>query len=477
MRSSGRSTALLYTLTLAIALTALPLYAQQSPATKRLLERNKMFENQIIKVADNVYTAIGYQVTANSMIVGDDGVIIIDPGQLPLFASRVRKAFEEITDKPVKAIIYTHSHGDHINGAPAFFEEGKGIEVWARSNFGSEVARNQITGLLAGVRASNTQGFDLKPEQKIGVGVAIPPARRPAGNLNVDGGNRAGRNGQAQAQRPTNGRGQFMRIDPTQNFSEDRKRIEISGVTLDLISAPGETADQLYVWLPDRRIVFAGDNFYQSWPNVYPLRGTARRSIRDWISSIDSMVQEAPMHLVGGHTTPMLNNATEVLTNYRDAMQWVYDRTIEGAKQYMTPDELVKYAALPEKYAKLDYLGSYYGSVEGTIRDIYAQDLGWFDGDPLNLHRESPKKQSQRMADLVGGVDKLMTKAREAMEAADYIGAAQLVQHIIRLRPENKGAKRLMGEALAIIGERTFNAPMRNYTISSSNRYLKEAEE
>ncbi|MCH2614456.1 MAG: hypothetical protein MKZ70_07160 [Opitutales bacterium] len=94
MRSSGRSTALLYTLTLAIALTALPLYAQQSPATKRLLERNKMFENQIIKVADNVYTAIGYQVTANSMIVGDDGVIIIDPGQLPLFASRVRKAFE-----------------------------------------------------------------------------------------------------------------------------------------------------------------------------------------------------------------------------------------------------------------------------------------------------------------------------------------------------------------------------------------------
>ena len=122
-----------------------------------------MFENQIIKVADNVYTAIGYQVTANSMIVGDDGVIIIDPGQLPLFASRVRKAFEEITDKPVKAIIYTHSHGDHINGAPAFFEEGKGIEVWARSNFGSEVARNQITGLLAGVRASNTQGFDLKP--------------------------------------------------------------------------------------------------------------------------------------------------------------------------------------------------------------------------------------------------------------------------------------------------------------------------
>ena len=440
--------------------------AQPSEATKRLQERNKMFEPRVIKVADNVYTAIGYQVTANSMIVGKDGVIIVDPGQMPVMASRVRKAFEEITDKPVKAIIYTHSHGDHVNGAPAFYEKGKGIQVWARSNYGSEAARNQTTGLLGGVRASNTQGFDLKPEQKIGVGVAIPPERRPSGSFMVDGNSP----GTQTRRRPE-------QIRPTHTYSEDRKRISVSGVTIDLVSAPGETADQLYVWLPNQKIVFAGDNFYQSWPNVYPLRGTARRSIRDWITSIDSMVKEGPVHLVGGHTTPMLNNAEEVLTNYRDAMKWVYDRTIEGAEKYMTPDELVGYAALPEKFAKLDYLAPYYGSVEGTIRDIYAQDLGWFDGDALNLHRESPVKQSQRMADLVGGVNNLMAKAREAMQADDPLGAAQLAQHVIRLRPNNKGGKRLMGEALAITGERTFNAPMRNCTISTSNRYLAEAED
>lgn len=441
-------------------------FAQPSEATKRLQERNKMFKPQVIQVADNVYTAIGYQVTANSMIVGEDGVIIIDPGQMPLMASRVREAFEEITDKPVKAIIYTHSHGDHVNGAPAFYEKGKDIQVWARSNYGSEQARNVTTGLTSGVRTSNSQGFDLKPEQKMGVGVAIPPERRPSGSFMVDG----------NSPRPQT-RSRPEQIKPTHTFPEDRKRITISGVTLDLVSAPGETADQLYVWLPKQKIVFAGDNFYQSWPNVYPLRGTARRSIRDWISSIDSMVKENPVHLVGGHTTPMLNNAVEVLTNYRDAMKWVHDRTIEGAKKYMTPDELVDYAALPEKYAKLDYLAPYYGSIDGTIRDIYAQDLGWFDGDALNLHRESPIKQSQRMADLVGGVSILMTKAREAMEAGDPLGAAQLAQHVTRLRPENKGAKRLVGEALAIIGEQTFNAPMRNYTISASNRYLAEAEE
>ena len=198
-------------------------------------------------------------------------------------------------------------------------------------------------------------------------------------------------------------------------FSEERVTVEIAGVTLELVASPGETADQLYVWLPEQKVVFAGDNFYQSWPNVYPLRGTARRSIRDWIASIDKMLEEVPDHVVGGHTAPMLGNAVEVLTNYRDAMQWVHDRTIEGAKHYMTPDELVEYAALPEHLANLDYLADYYGSVWGTVRDIYAQDLGWFDGDPLNLHRESPLKQSERMAELAGGVDVLMTKARESM--------------------------------------------------------------
>ncbi len=437
---------------------------QQSDATRRLLERNKMFEPDIIQVTENVYTAIGYQVSANSMIVGDDGVIIVDPGQLVPAARKVREAFEKITDKPVKAILYTHGHGDHINGARAFFEPEMGIQVWARSNFGSEQARVARAGLQGGVRPVNTQGFDLLPEQKIGIGVAIPPERRPQGNLMADGTRR--QTGPAPG-----------RVDPTRTFSAARKLMEIAGIKIELVAAPGETADQLYVWLPEQKVIFAGDNFYQSWPNVYPLRGTAQRSARDWISSLDKMIQEGPDHLVGGHTKPMVGNGLEVLTNYRDAMKWVYDRTIEGAKKYMTPDELVAYAALPDRFANLDYLADYYGSVPGTIRSIYEQHFGWFGGDPLDLHRESPWKQAQRMADLVGGIDPLMRKAQEAMDADDPLGAAQLAQHVIRLRPQASAPKLLMADALARIGERTFNAPTRNYTIAYSNRLRRQAKE
>lgn len=437
--------------------------AQQSEATQRLLERNVMFEPEIIQVAENVYTSIGYQVSTNSMIVGDNGVIIIDPGQQVAAARTVRAEFEKISSKPIRAIIYTHSHSDHINGAPAFVDQGEDIEIWARSNFGSERVRLEVAGLGSGARIANTQGFDLLPAQKIGVGVAIPPQRRPQGSMMRDGGERS--------QGPI----QPEIIEPTHTFSEDRARLEIAGVTIELVAAPGETDDQLYVWLPEQRVVFAGDNFYQSWPNVYPLRGTARRSIRDWIASVDKMVNENPLHIVGGHTSPMLGNAVEVLTNYRDAMRWVHDRTIEGATQFMTPDELVEYAALPANLANLDYLADYYGSIWGTVRDVYAQDLGWFDGDPLNLHRESPIKQSQRIADLVGGVDILMEKARQALQSDDPLGAAQLAQHVMRLRPEDPASKLLLADALEVIGERTFNAPARNYTLSYSNLLRAQA--
>ncbi|MDX1982268.1 MAG: alkyl/aryl-sulfatase [Bryobacteraceae bacterium] len=445
-----------------ILLLVLSLGAQDSPATQRLKERNREFQPAVIKVAEGVYTAIGYNVSANSMIVGEDGVIIIDPGQTIPGTRRVRAEFEKIAAKPVKAIIYTHGHPDHTGGASVFVDEGAAIQIWARANFGSESSTVAAAGLQNGVRPVNTQGFDVPKEKRLGIGIAIPPELPPAGAAITDGLRRPGAAPRAVA--------------PTHKFPEERKTLEIAGVRLELVAAPGETDDQLYVWLPDRKVVFAGDNFYKSWPNTYPLRGTARRDIRQWADSIDKMIREQPLHLVGGHTRPILNDAASVLTNYRDALRFVHEKTIEGARKFLTPDELVEYVKLPPHLANLDYLGDYYGSVWGTVREIYSQHVGWFDGDPLNLHRPTPREQSERMAKLTGGFDGLMRQSRAALAENDAVWSAQLAQHAMRLRPDAKEPKLLLADALDMIGEKTFNAPARNYTLAYAARLRREAE-
>lgn len=139
--------------------------------------------------------------------------------------------------------------------------------------------------------------------------------------------------------------------------------------------------------------------------------------------------------------------------------------------------ELVDYVTLPERFASLDYLADYYGSVWGTVRQIYAQELGWFDGDPLNLHRKGPVEQSQRMADWLGGVDRMMELARDAMANGDALGADQLAQHVTRLRPDDPTSNRLMADALDALGENTLNTPARHYSFSYANRLRREAGE
>ena len=415
-------------------------------ATEQLRGWSELVEQRLFRVGDRVHTAVGYTLSANSMIVGEDGLIIVDPGHAPALSAKVRAEFERISSKPVAAIIFTHGHGDHFGGAAAFLDEGRDIPIWARANFGAEMRANLEAGLTSWRRPAETQGGDLPLDQQIrfnGPVQAMTPRQRAA--MMAEGARRM--------------------VRPTHRFAEEQIELTIAGVPLKLVAAPGETSDQLYIWLPEDRVLFAGDNLFHTWPNVYPLRG-ADRSIRDWADSLDKMIQEEPRFVVAGHGNPLLENPVEQLINRRDAMRWMYDRTLEGMQRMMTPDDLVQYAQLPERFASLDYLQPYYGSWEGTIRQIYAQRVGWFDGNPLNLHRETSLQQAQRMARLLGGEEALAAKAREAAQAGDPLGAAQLAQHLLRLQPNHTEAKRLLADALEALAQDTLNMPMRNYSLS-----------
>ena len=139
--------------------------------------QSEQFREEVIRVAENVYTAVGYSVSNSSMIVGDDGVIVVDTGMMLDDAARIAVEFRKITDKPVKAIVFTHGHGDHTGGAAAFLSNER-PQVWAHRDFGSEAFPLKAGGVsYQRIRGARQAGFKLRPEQRINNGVA--PVRYP----------------------------------------------------------------------------------------------------------------------------------------------------------------------------------------------------------------------------------------------------------------------------------------------------------
>jgi uncharacterized sulfatase len=200
--------------------------------------------------------------------------------------------------------------------------------------------------------------------------------------------------------------------------------------------------------------------------------------VNAWANSIDAMLKEGAHYLVPGHTRPIKGQSrvAEVLTDYRDAIRFVFDKTIEGMNQGLTPDELVDYVKLPEKYLNKDHLRPYYGHPEWAVRSIYSGYLGWFDGNPSNLFPLSPKEEAKRIAKLAGGEEALLAQAKKAFESSDYQWAAQLCDYLIVLRPQDPQPRRLKADALSTLAEGLLNATARNYYLTVAQELRKSAE-
>lgn len=434
-----------------------------SNATMTLQSRTAEFDRDVIRVADNVYVANGFGVSTISMIVGDDGVIIIDTGNGVPYARDALAEFRKITELPVAAVILTHSHADHIGGIDVFAEAGEAPQIWAHKDYGSEDGAFNSAGLTAArVRGMRQAGFRLPPEKRINNGIApalYPPMAQPGKQTNAFGMRSA-------------------KAKPTHRLDKPRQALVIAGVALELVEAPGETNDQLYVMLPETGVVFSGDNFYKSWPNLYAIRGTPYRDVDAWANAIDRMLDEKPRVLVGGHTRPIVGEAEvrDVMTNYRDAIRYVFEKTIEGMNRGMTPNELVAYAALPEKWSQLDYLKPYYGNPEWAVRSIFTGYLGWFDGNPTNLFSLTPVEEARHMAELAGGSERLLQRAQEAFAAGNAQWAAQLCDHLIALDENAAEPKLLKAQALETLAQDLLTATGRNYYLTVAQELRQAAE-
>jgi alkyl sulfatase BDS1-like metallo-beta-lactamase superfamily hydrolase len=433
--------AIMVTLLSACAITKPP-EVMDLGAQPDLARHSEEFRKEIITVTDGVYVAVGYGLANAILIEGDDGVIIVDTLESVEAARPVKEAFNRITSKPVKAIIYTHNHADHIFGATVFAGDDN-PDVYSH-----ETTLYYIDRILSIIRPtiyrrSMRQFGTLLPEGGL-INAGIGP------RLVYD-------------MTKTTGL-----IRPNRTFSGERLDLEIAGVKLDLFLAPGETNDQIFVWLPEKKTLLCADNYYKSFPNLYAIRGTAYRDVNLWVKSIDKMRALRPEYLVPGHTRPVTgaDRIYETLTNYRDAIQFVHDQTIRHMNLGFTPDEIVERVKLPPHLAKLPYLHEYYGTVPWSVRAVYNGYIGWFDGNPTELFPLSPLERAERFAKIAGGKESILKEAEKAVSDGEYQWALELTDYLLVLEPENQMARNCKAQALRTLGERQIAATARNYYLT-----------
>lgn len=420
-----------------------PLPEGAAPAA--LLEHSAEFEERVYRVTDRVHVAVGFALANSILLEGDDGVVVVDTTESVETARAVREAFEKITTKPIRALIYTHNHADHIFGARGFVPEGP-IDVYAH-----DTTNTYIDRFVNVIRPA----------------IAVRSARMFGTYLPEDGPDRAVNAGIGPRLAVGHGLGTPSLIRPNHTFS-DRLELTIAGIRMELVHAPGETNDQIFVWLPDDRVLLSGDNVYRAFPNLYTIRGTLYRDVLAWVHSIDAMRALAPEHLVPSHTRPVSGAAKieEILTAYRDAIQFVHDQTIRGINHGLTPDELVETVKLPPHLRDHPYLTEFYGTVEWSVRSIFSGYLGWFDGDTSTLSPAPPEERAAGFVELAGGIDPLLEAARRALDAGRFAWAAELAEQARRAAPQRTEPAALKARALREMGRHSLSPNGRNYYLT-----------
>jgi alkyl sulfatase BDS1-like metallo-beta-lactamase superfamily hydrolase len=381
---------------------------------------------RVLDLGHGIYEAIGVAVgtggdrtvavpASNTFLVTTSaGNVVIDTS-LAAAAPAHRQALAAKSTAPTKAIVLTHAHGDHTGGVRIWREPG--TEIIAQRNHTS-FARYQRT--LAGF-------FGRRNAAQFGFGAT--PAAAAA-----------------------------VVFEPTRTFDE-RDTLTLGDVQFDLIHTPGETPDHLTVWISQYKVAFIGDNYYESFPNLYTLRGTMPRWALDYVDSLNTVLALEPELVLPSHGQP-IRGRDEVkrrLTQYRDAIQYVHDATVKGMNEGKDVFTLMREIRLP---ANLD-VGESYGKLTWSIRGIYEGYAGWFDGNPSTMFDDATAAYKDVVA-LAGGAAAVAATAR-TVAATDPVRALHLTDIALAAEPANRAALEIRLQILQALDKASGNSNERGW--------------
>ncbi|MCW0183468.1 MAG: MBL fold metallo-hydrolase [Zavarzinia sp.] len=414
-----------------------------------LLARHGLF-----KVADHIYQVRGFDISNITFIEGKTGWIVIDP---LISAEMARAAYglvsKQLGEKPIHAVIYTHSHVDHYGGVRGIVEQadvdaGK-VKVIAPHGFLEHaVSENVIAGNAMGRRATFMYGSFLPRGEQGQLSTGIGPGLS-AGTVTI--------------------------IPPTDEVTKTGQQMAIDGVTLEFQMTPGtEAPSEMNIYLPEWRALCLAENANASMHNILTLRGALVRDAKAWAEYLGESIRlygDRADVMFTSHFWPRWGGAeiNDFLVKHRDAYRYLHDQSVRLMNEGLTGEEIAEVIALPPVLAREWYNHGYYGTMRHNSKAVYQRYMGWYDGNPSSLDPLPPEEAAKHYVEAMGGVDAVIAKGQAAFDKGDYRWAAELLKHLVFTAPENEKAKALLADAYEQLGYQAESAPWRNIYLSGAS--------
>lgn len=417
----------------------------------------------LFKVTAGIYQLRGYDLANMSIIEGESGWILVDPLTTRETASKALLfARQHLGEKPIKAILFTHSHIDHFGGVQGILQhltedEKRELRIIAPAGFTEEAtSENIIAGTAMSRRAMYMYGKRLARDERghVGTGLGKGPAF-----------------------------GTFGIAPPTELIDTTNAQLDIDGVPFIFqIVSDSEAPAEFTFYLPKQKAFCGAELVSHTLHNLYTLRGAKVRDARAWSAYIEEARTEfsdAEVLFISHHW-PLWGQGkiNDFMITQRDTYQYIHDQTVRLMNQGLTPNEIAEQLSLPASLSRDFHNQGYYGSLSHNAKAVYQNYLGWYTGNPALLNPLPESEAARRYIALMGGVETVLEKAQEqfanaaTMEVgagtATYRWLAELLNQAVFAAPDNKATKGLLAKVYDQLGYQAESAAWRDVYLTGA---------
>jgi alkyl sulfatase BDS1-like metallo-beta-lactamase superfamily hydrolase len=398
----------------------------------QILTRHGLFQ-----VAERIYQVRGFDVSTVSFIDAGAGWIVVDPlTTVEVARAALELVGEHVAQKPVLAVIYSHSHVDHYGGVggvtgAAEVAAGK-VKVIAPEGFLEHaVSENIIVGPAMMRRARFQFGHTLP--------------RNAEGEMTSGLG-------------PCPSLGSLSLIAPTDLVTHTGQQITVGDVTMVFQLTPGtEAPAEMNFYLPQFRAVFMAENANLTMHNLLPARGALVRDAKAWADYLTESIRLFAGRsdvMFAAHGIPRFGQAeiAAFLANHRDAYKFLHDQSVRLMNLGLTASEIAEVLKLPQVLARQWFNRGYYGTMSHNAKAVYQRYLGWYDANPANLNPLPPQPASEKYVAAMGGAAAVTAQAETAAAAGDLRWAATLLNHVVFADETNTAAREQLAAIYTRLG-------------------------